>query len=108
MRVIDADGGQLGVMRPEDAIRMALQKELDLVEVAPAANPPVCRIMDYGKFRYTQKKKAQESRKKSAATRAMNASSATAGSFSPPTRGATVPSAASRSPITAITGIFCT
>ena len=68
VRVIDADGGQLGVMRPEDAIRMALQKELDLVEVAPSANPPVCRIMDYGKFRYTQKKKAQESRKKSAAT----------------------------------------
>jgi len=54
-------------MTPEDALRLAQQKELDLVEVAPAANPPVCRIMDYGKYRYTQKKKAQESRKKSAA-----------------------------------------
>jgi len=47
---------------------MAQQRELDLVEVAPAANPPVCRVMDYGKFRYTQKKKAQESRKRTAAT----------------------------------------
>jgi translation initiation factor IF-3 len=67
VRVIDADGAQLGVMTPMDALRLAQQKELDLVEVAPTANPPVCRIMDYGKFRYTQKKKAQESRKKSAA-----------------------------------------
>ena len=55
-------------MTPEDAYRVAQQRELDLVEVAPTANPPVCRIMDYGKFRYSQKKKAQESRKKSAAT----------------------------------------
>jgi translation initiation factor IF-3 len=68
VRVIDADGAQLGVMRPEDAMRIAQQRDLDLVEVAPTANPPVCRIMDYGKFRYAQKKKAQESRKKSAAT----------------------------------------
>jgi translation initiation factor IF-3 len=67
IRVIGADGAQLGVMAPGDALRMAQQKELDLVEVAPTANPPVCRIMDYGKYRYTQKKKAQESRKKSAA-----------------------------------------
>jgi len=66
--VIDADGGQLGVMAPEDAYRIAQQRDLDLVEVAPTASPPVCRIMDYGKFRYAQKKKAQESRKKSAAT----------------------------------------
>jgi len=65
--VIDSDGGQLGVMAPEEAMRIAQQRELDLVEVAPTASPPVCRIMDYGKFRYTQKKKAQESRKKSAA-----------------------------------------
>lgn len=65
--MIDSDGAQLGVMTPADAQRIANQKELDLVEVAPAANPPVCRIMDYGKFRYTQKKKAQESRKKSVA-----------------------------------------
>ena len=68
VRVIDADGAQLGVMAVEDALRTAQQRDLDLVEVAAAANPPVCRIMDYGKFRYAQKKKAQESRKKSAAT----------------------------------------
>jgi len=67
IRVIGADGAQLGVMTPQDALRLAQQKELDLVEVAAAANPPVCRIMDYGKYRYTQKKKAQESRKKSTA-----------------------------------------
>ena len=63
--MIGADGSQLGVMTPQDALRLAQQKELDLVEVAASANPPVCRIMDYGKYRYTQKKKAQESRKKS-------------------------------------------
>jgi translation initiation factor IF-3 len=67
VRVIGADGAQLGVMAAQEALRLAQQKELDLVEVAPAANPPVCRIMDYGKYRYMQKKKAQESRKKSAA-----------------------------------------
>ena len=65
--MIDSDGGQLGVMTPEEAQRVADQRELDLVEVAPTAVPPVCRIMDYGKFRYSQKKKAQESRKKSGA-----------------------------------------
>ncbi len=68
VRVIDADGAQLGVMAPEDAQRLALQRELDLVEVAPTASPPVCRIMDYGKYRYTMKKKAQETRKKVAAS----------------------------------------
>ncbi|TMA37632.1 MAG: translation initiation factor IF-3 [Deltaproteobacteria bacterium] len=68
VRVIDSDGAQLGVMATSDAQRIATQKELDLVEVAPTANPPVCRIMDFGKYRYAQKKKAQESRKKSAAT----------------------------------------
>jgi translation initiation factor IF-3 len=68
IRVIDADGGQLGVMTPADAQRVADSKELDLVEVAPNAQPPVCRIMDYGKYRYAQKKKAQESRKKVAAS----------------------------------------
>ena len=68
IRVIGADGSQLGVMTPQDALRLAQQKELDLVEVAASANPPVCRIMDYGKYRYTQKKKAQESRKRSTAT----------------------------------------
>jgi translation initiation factor IF-3 len=67
VRVIGVDGSQLGVMTAQDAISIAHQKELDLVEVAPMANPPVCRIMDYGKFRYSQRKKAQEGRKKSAA-----------------------------------------
>jgi translation initiation factor IF-3 len=67
VRVIADDGAQLGVMTPQDAWRLAQQKDLDLVEVAPTANPPVCRIMDYGKFRYAQKKKAQEGRKKSGA-----------------------------------------
>src|SRR6185436_3900410 len=67
VRVIDSVGGQLGVLPIEEALRLAQQKELDLVEVAPTAQPPVCRIMDYGKFRYAQKKKAQESRKKSGA-----------------------------------------
>jgi translation initiation factor IF-3 len=64
IRVIDADGGQLGVMDVRDAMRLAASKDLDLVEIAPTANPPVCRIMDYGKFQYERKKKAQDSRKK--------------------------------------------
>ncbi len=68
VRVIDADGTQLGVMRPEEAQRLAQQRDLDLVEVAANATPPVCRIMDYGKYRYQMKKKAQEGRKKGAAS----------------------------------------
>ena len=68
MRVIADDGAQLGIMLTSDAVRLAQQKDLDLVEVAAAANPPVCRIMDFGKYQYTQRKKAQESRKKAAAT----------------------------------------
>jgi len=66
--VIDSDGAQLGVMTLGDAQRIADGKEFDLVEVAPTANPPVCRIMDYGKFKYAEKKKAQQSRKKTAAS----------------------------------------
>jgi translation initiation factor IF-3 len=58
IRVIDAEGQQLGVMTPEDAVRQAEEVGLDLVEVAPAARPPVCRIMDYGRYKYEQKKKA--------------------------------------------------
>jgi translation initiation factor IF-3 len=57
IRVIDAEGQQLGVMTPEDAVRQAEEVGLDLVEVAPAARPPVCRIMDYGRYKYEQKKK---------------------------------------------------
>jgi translation initiation factor IF-3 len=64
IRVIGSSGAQLGIMTPENALRMATEEGLDLVEVAPEANPPVCRIMDFGKYRYQLNKKAQESRKK--------------------------------------------
>lgn len=63
IRVIDADGGQLGVMNTRDALRMAEEKSLDLVKIAPQGNPPVCKIMDYGKFRFEQQKKDKEARK---------------------------------------------
>jgi translation initiation factor IF-3 len=63
VRVIDDDGGQLGVMPPQQAIRAAEEKGLDLVEVAPNGDPPVCRIMDYGKYRYQMKRKAHEAKK---------------------------------------------
>ena len=56
--MIGADGEQLGVMSPEDAIAQAEEVGLDLVEVAPGSKPPVCRIMDYGRYKYEQKKKA--------------------------------------------------
>src|SRR3954469_18642986 len=59
------DGSQLGVKPLPEALALARQQDLDLVEVAPMANPPVCRIMDYGKFRYEEAQKAKESRKKS-------------------------------------------
>ena len=58
VRVISEDGEQLGLMAPEDAIARAEEVGLDVVEVAPNAKPPVCRIMDYGKYKYEQKKKA--------------------------------------------------
>jgi translation initiation factor IF-3 len=58
VRVISEDGQQLGLMAPEDAIARAEEVGLDVVEVAPNAKPPVCRIMDYGKYKYEQKKKA--------------------------------------------------
>ncbi len=58
IRVIGDDGEQLGVMTPEDAIQRAEEVGLDLVEVAPGSKPPVCRIMDYGKYKYEQKKKS--------------------------------------------------
>ncbi len=64
IRVVSADGEQLGIMPVKDALRIALEKELDLVEVAPNAKPPVCRIMDYGKYRYEQSKREREARKK--------------------------------------------
>jgi len=64
VRVIDPDGNQLGIMSLDDALNTAISMDLDLVEVATKSDPPVCRIMDYGKFKYQQSKKSQESRKK--------------------------------------------
>ena len=58
--VIDDDGNQLGVMSPDEGCRIAADKGLDLVEVAPSARPPVCRIMDYGRFRYEQRKRTKK------------------------------------------------
>src|SRR5260370_24555641 len=57
IRVIDADGNQLGVIAPFEALKRAREQNLDLVEISPNAVPPVCRIMDYGKFLYEQEKK---------------------------------------------------
>ena len=65
VRLIGPEGDQLGIQPVPEALRMARGLDLDLVEVAPAANPPVCRIMDYGKFRYEEAQKAKESRRKS-------------------------------------------
>ncbi len=64
VRVIAADGEQVGVLPTRQAIAMAEEDGLDLVEVSPTAKPPVCRIMDYGKYRYEQSKKQNEARKK--------------------------------------------
>lgn len=64
MRVIDVDGKQLGVMHIRRALKIAQDQGLDLVEVAPTANPPVCRILDYGRYRYEQEKLAKEAKKK--------------------------------------------
>ena len=64
IRVIDTDGTQLGILLPQEALRLAEEKELDLVLVSDKADPPVCRIMDYGKYKFEQEKKAREQRKK--------------------------------------------
>jgi translation initiation factor IF-3 len=61
--VIDEDGKQLGILVPHEAMKIALEKDLDLVEVSPTAQPPVCRIMNYGKYLYQQNKKAHEAKK---------------------------------------------
>lgn len=63
VRVIDADGSQLGILPIKQAIEAAYQKELDLVNIAPNATPPVCKIMDYGKYRFEQAKREKEARK---------------------------------------------
>ncbi len=64
IRVIGADGKMIGIVKTAKAMQMAEEEGLDLVEVAPNAKPPTCKIMDYGKYLYEQKKKAQESKKK--------------------------------------------
>ena len=63
MRLIGADGEQLGIMSSEEALRIATEQEYDLVKIAPGSNPPVCRIMDYGKYRFEQTKKEKEAKK---------------------------------------------
>ena len=63
LRVIDVDGGQLGILSAKEALAIAEEKELDLVKIAPQATPPVCRIMDYGKFLFEQQKREKEARK---------------------------------------------
>jgi translation initiation factor IF-3 len=63
VRVIDADGKQAGIMNVRDAIRLAETRGLDLVEVAPTAQPPVCRVTDFDKYRYALKKKAHDSKR---------------------------------------------
>ncbi len=64
VRVIGDDGAQLGVMAPIDAIKLARERGLDLVEVAPQTTPPVCRIMDFNKFRYDEQRREREAKKK--------------------------------------------
>jgi len=64
VRLIGEDGVQIGVVSLEEALRQAQEASLDLVEVAPQANPPVCKIMDYGKYKYEQEKKQKEAKKK--------------------------------------------
>jgi translation initiation factor IF-3 len=63
IRVVDDDGGQMGVMQPQDALKLARERGLDLVEISPTADPPVCKITDYGKYLYQTNKKAHEQRR---------------------------------------------
>ena len=64
VRVIGADGTQLGIMSAREAYKLAQEAELDLVKIAPTAKPPVCKIIDYGKYRYEMTRKEKEARKK--------------------------------------------
>lgn len=68
VRLIGADGGQVGIVSIDEALRLAEQAQLDLVEIAPTAQPPVCRILDYGKFKYQEHKKESEAKKKATTT----------------------------------------
>ncbi|MFA5657920.1 MAG: translation initiation factor IF-3 [Oscillospiraceae bacterium] len=63
IRVIDVDGTQLGIIPAKDALNLAIEKNLDLVKIAPQASPPVCRIMDYGKYCFEQSKREKEAKK---------------------------------------------
>ena len=63
VRLIDEEGNQLGIVSTPEALRMAKDKGLDLVEVSPNANPPVCKILDYGKYRFEQEKKLRDAKK---------------------------------------------
>ena len=65
IRVIDEEGGQLGVMQPFEAVKLARERGLDLVEISPTADPPVCKITDYGKYLYQENKKKHEQRRHS-------------------------------------------
>ena len=64
VRLVSEDGEQLGIMSSREALKMAMDAELDLVKIAPMANPPVCKIIDYGKFKYEQTQKDKEAKKK--------------------------------------------
>ncbi len=66
--VIDAEGTQLGTMKTDEALQLAQEKKMDLVNVAPSAKPPVCRLMDYGKHKYEQSKRDKEAKKKQKTT----------------------------------------
>ena len=63
VRLISSDGEQLGIMSAEAALQIAIEHDLDLVKIAPGSNPPVCRVMDYGKYRFEQAKKEKEAKK---------------------------------------------
>ncbi len=64
VRVISADGEQLGIMSSREAMKLAQEAELDLVKIAPTAKPPVCKIIDYGKYRYEQARKVKKKQRK--------------------------------------------
>lgn len=68
VRLVGEEGEQLGILQLRDALQIAIEKSLDLVEIAPTAKPPVCKVMDYGKFKYEQAKRDKEARKKQKTT----------------------------------------
>lgn len=65
LRVLDFEGKQIGLLKKEEALKLAKEQGVDLIEIAPQANPPVAKIIDFGKFRYQEEKKAKEAQKKS-------------------------------------------